>query len=240
VSFPNQFLESSLVKADLIDPSGTTVTRVKFYSETAYERQDIPLVTQPPLAPRILTLPKIYGTETELSRLWAEAGKVDDNAIPVPVRTWQWYKDGVAIVGATNQYYDLLTADIGSTIYVEQIETNTPDPIAFPDNQVVAQSAPTGVIEYRQPKIQQLPRVQGFGYVGHTLEAKLAPVIDNVSGVQEFQWLRDGVEIPGATGLTYVLNGLDVGNKVAFRQREINGDKQDEEVSIGVFVRVLV
>lgn len=197
------------------------------------------MVTDPLLAPRILTPPKIFGTETEISRLWAVAGKVDDNAIPVPVRTWQWYKDGVAIAGASDQYYDLLTADIGSTIYVEQIETNTPDPIAFPSNQVVAQSAPTGIIEYRQPKIQSLPRVGGFAYVGYTLEAKLAPVIDNVSGGQEFQWLRDGVEIPGATGLTYTLTGLDLGAKVAFRQREINGDKQDEEASIGVFVRTL-
>jgi len=43
---------------------------------------------------------------------------------PVPQLTWQWLRNGVAIVDATEVSYEVTTDDIGSEISVMQIETN--------------------------------------------------------------------------------------------------------------------
>ena len=73
-------------------------------------------------APSISGVPTISGTTTEGQTLTATAASV--TGTPTPTRTWQWKRGGVNISGATNSTYTLQAADVGSTITVEQTETN--------------------------------------------------------------------------------------------------------------------
>jgi hypothetical protein len=43
---------------------------------------------------------------------------------PTPSRTWQWLRNGTAIVGATSDTYTLTDDDIGASVAVRQIESN--------------------------------------------------------------------------------------------------------------------
>jgi hypothetical protein len=43
---------------------------------------------------------------------------------PTPSRTWQWLRNGTAIVGETNDTYRLTYDDIGASVAAQQIETN--------------------------------------------------------------------------------------------------------------------
>ena len=73
--------------------------------------------------PVITGVPTISGTAAVGNVLTASPAPVTGD--PTPTRTWQWYRGGVAISGATSTTYTLVLADSGATITVEQIETNT-------------------------------------------------------------------------------------------------------------------
>jgi len=53
------------------------------------------------------------------------------------------------------------------------------------------------------------PEISGTPVVGQTL-AVTAPGWSELGVTTTYQWLRDGVEVPGATGTSYVLEALDV------------------------------
>lgn len=76
-----------------------------------------------PFAPSISGVPTIGGGAVENQTLTATAAPI--SGIPVPVRTWQWQRNGVDISGATSSTYTLVTADVGTTIRVRQTETNS-------------------------------------------------------------------------------------------------------------------
>lgn len=61
------------------------------------------------------------------------------------------------------------------------------------------------------------PTITGTPFVGTTLTAVLValPPLYSSAGLQ---WLRDGVEIPTATGPTYVVNDADHGHELTLRQ----------------------
>lgn len=60
------------------------------------------------------------------------------------------------------------------------------------------------------------PGVTGAAVVGQSLRVR--PGTWSVTGVRTaYQWLRDGVAVPGATGATYRLGAADVGHRLAVR-----------------------
>lgn len=76
-------------------------------------------------APVITGVPTISGTTGLGDVLTASPASV--TGTPSPTRTWQWYRDGVAISGATNSTYTIVAADYGASITVTQTETNIVD-----------------------------------------------------------------------------------------------------------------
>jgi hypothetical protein len=92
--------------------------------------------------PEITGVPTISGVETEGETLTASPASVSGN--PSPTRTWQWKRSGFDISGATSITYVLTSDDVGETIAVAQIETNS----AGSD---IAESAATGVIQGLEP-----------------------------------------------------------------------------------------
>jgi hypothetical protein len=103
-------------------------------------------------APVISGVPTISGTATDGQTLTATAASVSGN--PTPTRTWQWKRGGANISGATNSTYVLQAADIGSTITVEQTETN----VAGSDS---ATSAATATVTGQQIAITSGPTFNG-------------------------------------------------------------------------------
>jgi len=74
-------------------------------------------------APAFTSAPTIAGTETVGEVLTATTGTVTGS--PAPNKTWQWYRDGIAIAGATATTYTLVVGDATHAITVEETATNS-------------------------------------------------------------------------------------------------------------------
>ncbi|NVO29519.1 hypothetical protein HJ526_19030 [Donghicola sp. C2-DW-16] len=113
---------------------------------------------------------------------------------------YQWYRNGVAIEGATDASYTLSQADVGTLISVGAsylgdtgTETAITDSSALVAN---VNDAPTGSYQ-----------IEGTAEVGQTLTAVLSisDADDIDTATLAFQWYRNGVAISGATEGTYTL-----------------------------------
>jgi hypothetical protein len=74
-------------------------------------------------APAFTSAPTISGTATVGQTLTAATGTV--TGTPTPGKTWQWYRDGLAIPGATGTTYLLVSGDLAKAITVEETATNS-------------------------------------------------------------------------------------------------------------------
>jgi hypothetical protein len=122
---------------------------------------------------------------------------------PVPdTMTYQWFRDGVSIPGATQPTYALSSADIGAhftaTVVAEKAGFQSITMQAGADRRVIFVPAPT---------------ITGQNSIGKVLTAVTAawqpgpvPMI--------YQWYRNGIPIPGATSVTYQLAAADAGKSV--------------------------
>lgn len=75
-----------------------------------------------PVIPAITTNPTILGTAEIGFTLTALPGTT--TGYPPPDNTWQWYRGGVLISGATSQTYQPTYADLGTVLTVTQTATN--------------------------------------------------------------------------------------------------------------------
>jgi hypothetical protein len=123
---------------------------------------------------------------------------------PIPLvphsLSYQWFRDGVAISGATGVNYTVQPVDGGTNLSV----------------QITLDAGLHGVASTTSPgfAIEDIIRVQrailpATGNVGATVSLDLA--YTPVSAARSLQWLRDGVAIAGATGLSYRLVEADSG-----------------------------
>ncbi|WP_425093869.1 hypothetical protein [Tropicimonas sp. S265A] len=81
------------------------------------------------------------------------------------------------------------------------------------------------------PVISGVPTISGTEQQGATLTVTPAAATGFPVPVRALQWLRDGAVIPGATGLTYVLQAADVGSGLSVRQTETNSQGSDTATS---------
>lgn len=128
---------------------------------------------------------------------------------PAPVTlTYQWYRGGTAIAGATARTYTLTASDAGKTVSVRVKGVKTGY------TSVTRSSAAVSV-----PRVLTVPSkvaLSGTPTVGSTLTA--SPGTWGPSPVTlKYQWLRDGAAIPGATSKTYRLVEADAGHEVSVR-----------------------
>ncbi|MFJ4171922.1 hypothetical protein ACIPY3_20635, partial [Paenarthrobacter sp. NPDC089714] len=129
---------------------------------------------------------------------------------PAPVTlTYQWYRAGTAITGATAPTYKLTGADTGKTLTVKVTGTKTGYVT------VTTTSAPTatiaaGVLTTAAPTITGTARV---GYVLTANPGTWAPAPVTLT----YQWYRAGTAITGATAPTYKLTGADTGKTLTVK-----------------------
>lgn len=139
---------------------------------------------------------------------------------------YQWYRDGVAIAGATQQSYTLTQADVGTQVSITVFYTDAQGT----DEQV--SSAPTGIVA----DVNDAP-TGGLTIIGTVVEGQTLNVQNTVNDPDgnpasfEYQWFRNGVVIPGATDGSYTLTSDDVGSTITVRTIYIDGGGMQETVT---------
>lgn len=128
---------------------------------------------------------------------------------PAPVTlTYQWYRGGTAISGATARTYKLTAADAGKAVSVRVKGAKAGY------TSITRSSAAVSV-----PRVLTVPSkvtLSGTPTVGSTLTA--SPGTWGPSPVTlKYQWLRDGAAISGATSKTYRLVSADAGHELSVR-----------------------
>jgi hypothetical protein len=124
--------------------------------------------------------------------------------------TYQWLRNGKAIASATAAKYTLTSTDFKTTVSVRVTFTR----VGYENNSTTSSGVRVAIGELTKTPD---PSITGSARVNQTLSAK-AGTWD--SGVKlSFQWLRDGANIPRATGKTYRLTASDRRKEIVLRVR---------------------
>ena len=161
------------------------------------------------------SVPVITGTAQVGETLTVDTSRITDrDGLANAVFSYQWLADGTEIAGATGSTYTPTTEDEGKAILVRvsftddrgNAETRTSPataPVAPPDNPAAGAPAITGTVR-----------------VGETLTADASTITDAdglANATLAHQWLADGTDIPGATGVTYTLAPSGEGKTIRVR-----------------------
>jgi len=128
----------------------------------------------------------------------------------------QWYRDGVAIVGATDRSYEPTADDAGVELTVK-VTATTAETLEeqTPANTTVATSAVYDVpgAAFVTAPVPSFSRQPVVGHQVTTVRPAWAPA----SGTTfRYAWFRDGDRITGATGVSYTPTTADLGAKLTF------------------------
>lgn len=145
--------------------------------------------------------------------------------------TFQWLRNGKAIPGAKTDTYTVMPADHGSSISVME----TREAAGFQTG-----TRESEAVEVALPSLAAIARssISGAGKVGATLtatDAVFEPQQEDISRV----WLRDGAQIPGATGSTYRVTTADAGRSISVRTRGTKPGATDG-VSTSAAIRIAI
>ena len=119
--------------------------------------------------------------------------------------TYQWYRNGIQIAGATAQQYLPVPGDTGATIRVDV----TGSKIGFEN----ATYPSVDVLVVEGALISSRPVISGTATVGNSLSVKPGTWTP-ANTQQSIQWTRDGRNIAGATTTKYVLTAADRGKRI--------------------------
>ncbi|WP_300064227.1 SwmB domain-containing protein [uncultured Roseobacter sp.] len=86
------------------------------------------------------------------------------------------------------------------------------------------------------PLISGLPLLNGLPEIGQTLVATPAPSAGTAPISTNWQWLRNGAEIPGATTATFALGADEEGNAISVRQIDSNIAGSDSVTAAAITV----
>ncbi|SOE19058.1 hypothetical protein SAMN05877838_4017, partial [Hoeflea halophila] len=159
------------------------------------------------------------GTVTENETLTADTSGISD-ADGLGAFSYQWMRDGVDIAGATGSTYTLGDADVGRAISVK---------VSYTDGNGTAEgpltSAATAAVANVNDAPAGVPAITGTVTENETLTADTSGISDNDGlGAFSYQWMRDGVDIGGATGSTYTLGDADVGRAISVKVSYTDGN----------------
>ena len=132
---------------------------------------------------------------------------------------YQWFRAGAAIAGATALTYVAVTGDIGNTLTVSIVATNSGGSSA------PAISAATSAVLPASPVIPVntvVPTISGTPQVGQTLTATNGTWTNSPTSFT-YHWNRAGTAIAGATASTYVPVSADVGTILTISVTALNG-----------------
>ena len=154
------------------------------------------------MIPTNSSVPTISGTAQVGQTLTATTGTWTHNPTSF---TYQWNRAGTPIGGATVSTYVPVAADVGNTLTVSVVATNSGG-----SSSSATSSATSSVIDII-PTNSAVPTISGTAQVGQTLTATTGTWTHNPTSFA-YQWKRAGTAIGGATASTYVPVAADVGN----------------------------
>ncbi|WP_142110938.1 hypothetical protein [Rarobacter incanus] len=170
-------------------------------------------------------VPVVSGRAQVGSTLVAEPGTWTAGA----ALTYEWQADGDAIAGATTDSLVLTSAQLGKTITVVVTGSKSGyEPARLTSIPTAAVTAapgggddnpPAGGNDDDHPAVKiagTVPAISGKAQVGRPLSAKAGSWTP--TGVQlSYQWLANGVPVPGANAATFVPRAAHVGKAVSVR-----------------------
>jgi RHS repeat-associated protein len=125
--------------------------------------------------------------------------------------TYQWFRDGNAIAGATAQSYTLTAADLERGVHARVTASNVGGSAAANSNSVTVDGAPVN---------DSPPTISGAARDGQTLTADKGTWRARPAASFAYQWRRcdtvgaNCADIAGATGSTYGQTSSDVGKTI--------------------------
>ena len=165
----------------------------------------------------------ITGSAAEDETLTASHTLADEDGLGTI--NYQWLRDGTVITGATDETYTLTQSDVGAAISVRASyvdDQGTSEAVTSAATAAVSNvnDAPTGSVI-----------ITGTAVPGEVLTASNTLADEDGLGTINYQWLRDGEEIPEATEETYTLTQADVSSNVSVRASYIDQQGTTEVVA---------
>lgn len=179
----------------------------------AVRSEETPNVVNP-TAPYVTNV-SVGGTLYRDSTLKAVYTYKDDNGDKEGGTSFQWYRDEVAVAGATFSTYKITLADRNAHIRVKV----TPHAATgeFKDAGVGVMSPPAGpVLSYSAPRVTDV-ELSGEFKQGGTLTVAYIYSDDeeDPEGASEITWYRDGVQFKKGTTKTYAITKADSGKVIS-------------------------
>ena len=156
-----------------------------------------------PVATLTKATPKIKGTAKVGKTLTAKKGKWTSSTSV----SYQWYRNGKKISGATKATYKLKAADSGKKISVKATGKKTGYTTASKTSGKTKAVA-KGTLSAAKPKIS------GSAKVGKTLKVKTGKWSPSSTKVS-YQWKRNGKKISGAKKSSYKVKAADKGKRIS-------------------------
>lgn len=155
-----------------------------------------PIETSPPQI--IPNAPQVGQTLTATNGIWTNS--------PISF-AYQWKRNGAIILGASSSSYIPISADIGNTLTIAVVATNSSSGVGAP-----AISVPTAPVIDIIPTINTIALISGTPAVGTAITATDAIWNNSVTG-RAYQWQVAGVNGTGtgAATLTYTPAAGDLG-----------------------------
>jgi surface antigen len=158
----------------------------------------IPGVMQISGTPTISGIAKVGATLSAALPTWS----------PIPdATTYGWFADGVYIPGGSSTSITLKPAQLGKSIRFVARATRD----GYTD--ASSSSAPTTKVLPEKLAVSEEPALVGNPYVGRPFS--VTPGAVTPAATTKYQWLRDGVAIPGAGNPTYTPTSADPGSRLS-------------------------
>ena len=176
------------------------------------------------------------GTITPSSKLKvsgnAQYGKTISASVKLPSgtkSTYQWYKNGKKIKGATKKSYKLGAKDIGAKYQVRMTVTKA----GFKKLNLSSNTVKVGKASFA---VKANPKVSGTRKSGSTMKAT-GGSFSPAPSTRSYQWLRNGKAIKGATRSSYKLTNSDAGTKISVQvtaKKANYTSKSAKSASVGI------
>jgi Ca2+-binding RTX toxin-like protein len=146
--------------------------------------------------------------------------------------TYQWLSNNKEISNSTQSTYKLAQSDVGNVISVKASYTD-----GFGSKEIVISSSTTKIENVNDAPTGNVS-IAGTVVQNQTLTASNTLADADELGAISYLWLREGIEIKGATKTTYTLTQADVGKTITVKASYIDALGSSESISSSATVIV--